>query len=208
MWNIVVADQASKLSHLVLILLAKFEVYLQTKKLKMPQPRGKRITANPTTDAEMITDLRLSQWKSAQVKKKAERRKIAEPNTQSRDDNLNTKSWYQQNVGEVKSTEELSHAKFGDAKTPFRNAQLRHELYNQADSRTGRSLLRNNIMMPNNEAWSARSYGDHNQDYEMRKMRIERPAERNFSGTERIRPDFTRESRHNNQGSFNQSSLL
>ena len=74
----------------------------------MPQPRGKRITANPTTDAEMITDLRLSQWKSAQVKKKAERRKIAEPNAQSRVDNLLTKSCYQQDVGEGKNTGDVA----------------------------------------------------------------------------------------------------
>ena len=57
MWNIVVADQASKLSHLVLLLLAKFETFLQTKKMKITQPRAKCITPNPTTDAEMITDL-------------------------------------------------------------------------------------------------------------------------------------------------------
>ena len=195
------ADQASKLSHLVLTLLAKFETFLKTKKLKMPQPRGKGITANRTTDAEMIT--------SAQVKKKAERRKIAEPNAQSRVDNLFTKSWYQQDVCEVKNTEEMPHAKFGDAETaPFRNTQLRDESYNEASSRTGSCLLRYHIMMPNNEASSAQSYGDHNQDYEIRKIRIERPFEQNFTGTERISRDFTRESGHKNQGSFHQFSSL
>ena len=102
-WNIVVEDQAWKLSHLVLVLLAKFESFLQTKILKMPQPRGKRITANPTTDAEMITDLRIQQWKSAQVMK-AERRKIAEPNSQSRVDYLIIKTWQQQDVGNGKNT--------------------------------------------------------------------------------------------------------
>ena len=86
------ADQASKLSHLVLLLLAKFETALQTKKMKLPQPRANRVTPNVTTDAEMITDLRLSLRKNSQEKKRVEGEKFAGPIDQKRVDNLFTES--------------------------------------------------------------------------------------------------------------------
>ena len=168
--------------------MTKFETALQTKKMKLPQPRAKRVTPNPTTDAEMITDLRLSQWKNSQEKKRVEREKIAGPTDQPGVNNLLTKSWSQQEVDEVKNTDELPHYKFGGANSertaPFRFTQLRDESYNEAMLRTGRGSLRDYTMMPTNEACSARSYRDHNQDFEMRKMRIERPVEQHSNRTD------------------------
>ena len=77
--------------------------------MKLPQPREKHVTPNTTTDAEMITDLRLSQRKNSQEKYTVEREKIAGPTDQPGVNNLRTKSGSQQEVDEVKNTDELSH---------------------------------------------------------------------------------------------------
>ena len=52
----------------------------------------------------------------------------------------------------------------------------------------------------------ARSYRDHNYEFEMRRMRVERPVERHSTGTDRNTRDFTRESGYRDQRSLNQFS--
>ena len=159
------------------------------KKMKIPRPRTKSIIPNPTTNAVMITDLRLTRWKSSHEKKRVEREKTAIPIPQTTVTNLFIKSWSRQKTGQVKSTEEMSHSKNGGEKShriaPFRTIRPRDKTYNKSILRTEWFSLRDYNMMLSNEACSARTYGERNQNMEMGKMRI---------GTERKIRDLTRES--------------
>ena len=63
-------EEAGKLSHLVLLCLANFDVDLRKRLQKLPAPTALPEIQPPATDAKLITDFRQEQWRNARDKLK------------------------------------------------------------------------------------------------------------------------------------------
>ena len=74
-WDLQQVDQTGKLSHLVLLCLATFEVDLRKKLQQLPTPTALPEMQPPTTDAELITDFRQERWRAARDKLKLQEEK-------------------------------------------------------------------------------------------------------------------------------------
>ena len=75
-WHLQRLDAAGKLSHLVLLCLANFEVDLRKRLQKLPAPTALPEMQPPATDAELITDFRQEQWRNARDKLKLQEEKV------------------------------------------------------------------------------------------------------------------------------------
>ena len=91
--------------------IGKVGEFLQAKKIKLPSPQKKSITPKPTTDAEMITDLLLTQWRSSHEKKKVERLKAEVRITQTTGVDIIAKSRPQRETIGVESRKDTSQCR-------------------------------------------------------------------------------------------------